>query len=170
MCIDKLIVSTDDEEIAKLNQYGADVPLRPKELSQDNTPGLLPVIHAIEMLPNFDWVIVLQPTSPLRTSQDIDGIWDFCILNQGLSAVSVCKVKKHPYWNYNINQSKKLEPLFKNQKYTPADKSFLNYMHQMVVCIWLPVSGLKTKSLIGFETLGYIMHEDIIGYRHFLTG
>jgi len=77
--VDRVIVSTEDEEIAKVaRQYGAEVPfLRPLELSQDETPTLpvlQNVVFELKSLENFvpDAVITLQPTSPLRTSEHID--------------------------------------------------------------------------------------------------
>ena len=90
-CIDRIIVSTDDLEIAEIaKKCGADVPfLRPSELAKDETPGIEPALHAIEKVPGFDWLILLQPTSPLRTASDIDGIFNFCQKNLASSAVSV---------------------------------------------------------------------------------
>lgn len=72
------VVSTDDEEIAGIAaEYGARVPfLRPAQLSSDSTAALPVVQHALQFLAaegeSFDYVAILQPTSPLRTSDDID--------------------------------------------------------------------------------------------------
>jgi CMP-N,N'-diacetyllegionaminic acid synthase len=53
--VEKVVVSTDDEEIAEIAQkYGAEVPfLRPAELAQDDTPSMPPVLHALEQLPKL---------------------------------------------------------------------------------------------------------------------
>ena len=71
---------------------GAQVPFRrPAELAQDDTPGIDPVLHALEQLPDFDAVLLLQPTSPLRTTEDIDA----CIgLAQDMQAASVVSVSE----------------------------------------------------------------------------
>ena len=97
-CIDRLVVSTDDEEIASVaRDLGVDVPfMRPAELAADETPGMAPVLHAISQLPDYEWVLLLQPTSPLRSAEDIDGIWQFCQEQGAPSAVSVCEVVKLP--------------------------------------------------------------------------
>ena len=60
-CIDRIIVSTDDLEIAEIaKKCGADVPfLRPSELATDETPGIEPALHAIEKVPGFDWLILI---------------------------------------------------------------------------------------------------------------
>jgi len=75
----RAIVSTDSDEIASVAQgYGADVPFaRPAELAQDDTPHLPVVQHALKWLKEhkgeeYDYIMILQPTSPLRTAEDID--------------------------------------------------------------------------------------------------
>ena len=76
--IDRVIVSTDDAEIADVSRkFGADVPfMRPPELAKSDTPSLPVVQHAIafaeqEGALTYDWILLLQPTSPLRTEDDI---------------------------------------------------------------------------------------------------
>ena len=69
--IDRLILSSDDEDIINVARSACDcdVPfVRPKELAQDDTPGIEPILHAINEIPGFDLVVKLQPTSPLRKS------------------------------------------------------------------------------------------------------
>ena len=73
---DRVIVSTDDNEIAKISKkYGAEVIKRPFELAQDNTPTLPVLKHVLSKLKNEkyvpDFVYKLQPTSPLRTAEEI---------------------------------------------------------------------------------------------------
>lgn len=77
--LDYFLVSTDDKKIADVAQrYGAEVPfLRPAELARDETKTLLVLLHALDWAEKskncrFDYILTLQPTSPLRTSQDID--------------------------------------------------------------------------------------------------
>ena len=74
------IVSTDDLEIAEISKkYGADVPfMRPLELAQDQSTSLEAANHALDWLKKnnneeYDYLMILQPTSPLRSSEDIDG-------------------------------------------------------------------------------------------------
>ncbi len=79
--IDRLIVSTDDEEIAKVaEKYGAEFPfLRPANLAQDDTPDQPVFQHAIKILKiqddyEPDIVLNLRPTTPLKTSHTIDKV------------------------------------------------------------------------------------------------
>ncbi len=78
--IDRVIISTDDEEIAKTAvQYGAELPfMRPAELASDKAMAIDNYIYTINRLEKEDNItidsfVVLQPTSPLRKSDDIDG-------------------------------------------------------------------------------------------------
>ena len=111
--IDRVIVSTDDEEIAAISRdWGADVPfMRPKVLAMDFTPGIEPVLHAIKKIPGFKQVLLLQPTSPLRAVEDIEGICQFQ-KNNTLCVVSVCSTSI-PYLTYNTITKGLLEPLIK---------------------------------------------------------
>jgi CMP-N,N'-diacetyllegionaminic acid synthase len=99
------IVSTDSEDIAAVcKEYGAEVPfMRPQELAQDDTPHLLVMRHAIEYMEKahgivFDIVVILQPTSPFRMVDDIDGTIQKLIDKDADSAVSVCEIESsaHP--------------------------------------------------------------------------
>ena len=72
--IDRLVLSSDDDEIMKVAiEYGCDVPFRrPDHLASDEAGSIQVVLHALEILPDYDFVVLLQPTSPQRSSEDID--------------------------------------------------------------------------------------------------
>ena len=72
--IDRLILSSDNEEIISVaKDCGLEVPfIRPAELAKDETIPVDVFIHAIEQCPGYDFIVVLQPTSPLRIVDDID--------------------------------------------------------------------------------------------------
>ena len=78
--IDELFVSTDSEEIANVSrQCGVDVPsLRPVSLAEDTTPSIDVILYTIQLLENqgksFDYIMLLEPTSPLRKMGDLDNI------------------------------------------------------------------------------------------------
>ena len=119
--IDRLILSSEDEEIiAVAREWGCEVPfIRPGELSRDDTPGIEPVIHAIKTLKtSYDYIILLQPTSPLRSAEDIDDCINYCIQAKAVSCVSVTVAQPSPYWMYTLDQQKRLLPLL------PTESSF----------------------------------------------
>jgi CMP-N-acetylneuraminic acid synthetase len=112
-CIDRIIVSTDDEEIADIvKDYGIEVPfLRPKELGQDDTPDMPVYEHTLTWLTkhehyNPEIIIWLRPTSPLRTSTDIENAVQMLIGSNADWVRSVCEVTHHPYWMYKIKNGK----------------------------------------------------------------
>lgn len=86
-----MVLSTDCEEIAEVGRAcGVDVPfMRPAELATDAARSIDVVLHAIKELPGYDAVMLLQPTNPLRTVDDIDGAIE---LLGGMKANSVISV------------------------------------------------------------------------------
>ena len=74
--LDEIIVSTDDEDIANFSRsQGIEVPfLREQYLAQDNSLIMDTVLKVLEKLNTFDFILLLQPTSPLRTKEDIVNI------------------------------------------------------------------------------------------------
>jgi len=105
----RVILSTEDEEIARIGeQYGLEVPfLRPLELAQDATPTLPVIRHAIRFLEtagnnNFDAICLLQPTNPLRRSEDVDNCIELLEQTEADSVVSVLEVptEYNPKWVY----------------------------------------------------------------------
>lgn len=99
--IDMVLVSTDSEEIARISkEYGAEVPfLRPKEFAQDTSPTSDVINHALSVVNadgQFDSLVLLQPTSPLRTSQDIDEAIELYFETNCEGVVSVTEVSQSP--------------------------------------------------------------------------
>lgn len=95
----RTIVTTDSQEIASAaSACGGEVPyMRPAALASDDTPTLPVILHALDTLQeNFDAVMVLQPTSPLRTAEDIDAAISLLAGDpEADSVISVVKVSDH---------------------------------------------------------------------------
>lgn len=160
--LNAVVVSTDDLEIAELaRQAGAQVPfMRPAELAQDQTPGLDPVLHALDQLPQYDSVLLLQPTSPLRTTDDIDGCLNLVMREKAQSVVSVSETETHPYWTYRLNADQTMvrlldvAPVARRQD-LPAFFS-LNGAMYFAEANWLR----NSRSFVGAETLAYVMSKE----------
>jgi len=115
--LDRVILSSEDDEIISIaKQAQCDVPfIRPQTLAEDETAGIAPILHAIETLEQkYDFIVVLQPTSPLRMAEDIDAAIRLCIDNNSPFCVSVTEPDKHPYWSYTLSDKKQLQALFPN--------------------------------------------------------
>ena len=105
-----VILSTDSTTIAKIGKkFGADVPfIRPLKFSKDKSPSIDAIEHAIKWLrkkgKNYEFVVLLEPTSPLRDHNDIDLAINKVIKLKAQSLVSVSKaVALHPAYLYKKN-------------------------------------------------------------------
>lgn len=102
--IDRVIVSTDDEEIKRISeQYRAEVPfLRPEHLSNDHASSFDVIKHAIGFLqldqPN-ELIVLLQPTSPLRLVSELDTALEFFIAKNAKGIVSISETEYSPMWS-----------------------------------------------------------------------
>jgi CMP-N,N'-diacetyllegionaminic acid synthase len=102
--IDRVVVSTDCEDIAKVAiDFGAEVPfIRPSEIATDTATTDSVILHFLSTLSvenNPDIVVILQPTSPLRTKGDIDQALKLLIDKQAQGIVSVCECEHSPLWS-----------------------------------------------------------------------
>lgn len=114
--IDRIILSSDDEEIISIaRQWNCEVPfIRPPELAQDNVSSMELILHALENIhEKFDYLILLQPTSPLRLAEDIDGCIEKCYSRKAPACVSVNRPEKSPYWMYYLDDKERMTPLIK---------------------------------------------------------
>lgn len=106
--IDEVVVSTDSGTIMNIaKQYGASVPfLRPESLSDDMATTDDVMMHAIKslQLSSSDIVVLLQPTSPLRNSFDIDNALDELKFENVKGVVSVCKCEHSPLWSNSLGE------------------------------------------------------------------
>lgn len=115
--IERVVVSTDSPRIAQVAiEYGAEVPfLRPAELAQDDTPSMDVLVHAIDWLDqnqNYqpDYVALLQPTSPLRSANDIQAAIQMAVEKDADSVISLVKVHQHPYTSKRMIEDGRLVP------------------------------------------------------------
>ena len=162
--IDRLIVSTEDEEIAEVSKkFGAEVPfMRPKELSTNEAKGIDVVLHAIEWMEkndkSYDLIILLQPTSPLRTSKDIDKATEMLPSKNAKAIVSVCKTHHHPYWS-NILPEDGCMKDFIEPKAMNKNRQELPTFYRLNGAIYLCYTDYlkREKRFIGCDTFAYIM-------------
>jgi N-acylneuraminate cytidylyltransferase len=114
--VSRVVVSTDDDEIMEASRNcGADVPFRrPPALASDTATSIDVVMHALDELPGFDYVVLLQPTSPLRTAEDIDAALLLAESSSAPACVSVCEATQSPYWMYRIDGEHRLAPLMES--------------------------------------------------------
>jgi len=116
--IDRLIVSTEDEEIAKVARgLGADVPfMRPEHLARDPHGVVDVALHALATLreagQSYDTLIILLPTCPLRTAEDVSAAYRMFVEEKASFMMSVSACDKPPFTALRLEEGNRLVPWF----------------------------------------------------------
>ena len=158
--IDEVVVTTEDSEIADVaRSFGVRRPLiRPAQLAEDATPGVAPVLHAAEQLPQFSLILLLQPTSPMRSVADIEGILEFQRTTGATSLVSVTPVTESPQLFFSLERNHTLIPLLPGGLEMGRRQDFQQY-HKLNGAMYLVEREwlLEHRTLVTSSTLGYEM-------------
>jgi CMP-N,N'-diacetyllegionaminic acid synthase len=163
--LDRLVVSSDDEGIlAVARSHGAETPfVRPPELARDDTPGVDPVLHAVEALGpgQYDYVVLMQPTSPLRTTADIDGAIKTCLDHGWPCLISVTETEKSPYFMFQMDEGARLTPVISQDGFHTRRQDLPrvcapNGALYVARCDWLA----RTRSFLTPETRGFEMPRE----------
>lgn len=165
--IDEVVVSTDCEDIASVAQnYGAQVPfLRPAELATDQASSFDALLHALnwyaERGRTVDLVVWLQPTSPLRTRNDIDSAIELYEAREARAVVSVCATDHHPWWantlppDANMSGFLRPEALNTNRQDLPP-----HYRLNGAIYLASPQYLARQGSFYGDRTFAYVMPRE----------
>jgi len=133
-CLDRLMVSTDDPDIAQLaTAAGAEVPwMRPADLAGDHSPVIESVVYDLHRLGDEggycpDGVMLLQATSPFRSRETVRAAAEMFANAAGESVISVSPAGQHPYWCKRLAEDGSIEPFLpdvpvpaRRQELTPA--------------------------------------------------
>jgi len=161
--ISRIIVSTDDEEIAKVaKDFGAEVPfLRPDFLATDQALALDNYIYTINRLnqegTEIDEFIVLQPTSPLRTVNDIDNAIQLFKEKEADSIISYTE-NPHPlHWNKKINKDLTFSNIF-DAKLANRQDFEITYLPNGAIYVF-KFELIKKKEYYSSKSYAYIMNR-----------
>ncbi|MDB2696967.1 acylneuraminate cytidylyltransferase family protein, partial [Alphaproteobacteria bacterium] len=115
--ITKTVVSSDSEEILKIaKEYGADIIKRPSVLANDTASSESVVAHALESIEEeFNFVVLLQATSPLRNTKDIDNSFEKLFRENVTALISVCETDNKILKAFKENEKGFLEGLSNNK-------------------------------------------------------
>ena len=114
--IDRLILSSDDDEIINVAKIcGCEVPFkRPSNLALDTTSSMDVIIHALEKCNyqnEYDYLLLLQPTSPFRKTDSIDNSIQLCVDNQYSLVISLAPSKKSPTFMFYQTDNNSIIPV-----------------------------------------------------------
>jgi len=163
---DKIIVSTDDPNIAEISKrFGVEVPfLRPEYLATDTATSMDVIIHAVNWLEDnnekFEYVMKLQPTSPLRTAEDIINSFELLEKKNADSIISVSKCEDHPLWTNTLDDTLSMED-FVNEEIKDKNRQELEDYYKLNGVIFLSKTKklLSTKDWYGDNSYAYIMES-----------
>jgi len=161
--ITKTIVSSDSDEIIKIaKQFGAEIPFkRPDDLASDTASTKDVLIHALNFYKSkniyFDYLVLLQPTSPFRDSKMIDEMIDEMIEKDVDMVVSVKETSANPYYVLFEENNKGFLTKSKNANFTRRQDCPTVYEYNGSVYVIKIESLLKYNSLSFPKTIKYVM-------------
>lgn len=166
--LDYFLVSTDDAEIAEISKkFGASVPfMRPAELSTDAAKSIPVIQHAVNWLKDnngktFDYVMILQPTSPFRTAEDIDKSIEKIVDTGADSVMGMKKLIDFSIAKLKVLDGDKILPFAESEGNESAARSELRDLYKRNCAIYLTKTDLIMRGdLFGQDSRAYIMPEE----------
>jgi N-acylneuraminate cytidylyltransferase len=161
--IDRLIVSTEDAEIAAVvRSLGCEVLPRPAALARDDTTSVEVALHVLRTIgESFDLLVLLQPTSPLRQTEDISACLRVCREGAAPACVSIVRATEPPFWMFTQTPSGCLEPIVPRHL-VPLRRQDLPAAFLLNGAVYVAkTSWLEThKTFLGPGVHGYVMPTD----------
>ena len=163
--IDKIVVSTDSQDIARIaKSFGASVPfIRPGKLTQDTSTTFSVIEHAIGFFKKqntkFDYIVCLEPTSPLTAGSDVDVALNMLEKNRKIadSIVGVSRVENaHPVFDARINDQGLISP-YQGDEFKFYHRQDIEELYYFEGSLYISDTNvlLKEKSFYHNRTLPY---------------
>ena len=166
--ISRLVVTTDSKKYSKIaSAYGADIPfIRNKSLSTDNVHSVYAILDVLNKLKNNesyipDIVLMLLPTSPLRSTKSIDSAIKLFLENNSLSLVSVVENEKQLLHLRTIDKNGILKPIIKSDNYN-VQREDLDSIYSLNGSIYIstPKQLTKTKTFHNKDAMAFLMPKN----------
>lgn len=157
--IDKVIVSSDDDKILTIAQkYGSEIIRRPEELANDTATSFDAITHTLENTEKYDYVVLLQPTSPLRTAEQVDEAIALLQEKEADAVISVCEMDHSPLWSNTLPEDGSMKDFLrdeiKNQRSQDLEK-YYRLNGAIYIC--------DTNRLL--EEKSFLLGENIFAYK-----
>jgi len=167
--ISRLVVTTDSAEIARVAEaLGADVPFtRPTQLAADGTSMFEVVKHALDCIHSeqaieYDVLVLLQPTSPLRTGRHIDEAVRLLLDRDVGSVISVCKAEHSPLRAGRLSQDMSMRD-FMRPEYTNANRQEMPTYYRLNGAVYAARVDyvIRNGGFFGNDTIAYVMPQEV---------
>ena len=157
--IDKLIVSSDDAEILEIaEQYHAQTIQRPDTLASDTATTFDAIEHTIASVEAYDYIVLLQATSPLRETSDIDAAIELLHAKNADAVVSVCEMEHSPLWANTLDENLSMKGFLKEEVLNKRSQDLESYFRlngAIYIC--------KTEKLL--EAKSFLLPEHIYAFK-----
>ena len=156
--ISKVVVSSDDEEILNISSnFGADIIKRPYELANDTATTFDAIKHTINNLEKYDYIVLLQPTSPLRNENQIDEAIELLEEKQADAIVSVCEMDHSPLWSNTLPKDGNMNNFLRDEVLNKRSQDLEKY-YRVNGAIYI----CKTDKLL--ENKSFFLKDNIFAY------
>lgn len=157
--IDKVIVTSDDEEILDIaKKFGSDIIKRPDELANDTATSFDAIKHTIDNVKAYDYVVFLQPTSPLRNQKHIDEAIELLEEKEADAAVSVCEMDHSPLWSNTLPEDGSMSNFLRDEVKNKRSQDLEKY-YRLNGAIYI----CKIERLLEEKT--FFINDNIFAYQ-----
>ena len=157
--IDKVIVTSDDDEILAIaKEFGSQTIKRPDELASDTATSFDAIKHTIENVEKYDYIVLLQPTSPLRTAKYIDEAIELLESKKADAVISVCEMDHSPLWSNTLLEDGSMNSFLRDEVKNRRSQDLEPY-YRLNGAIYIT----KTDSLL--EEKSFFLEKNIFAYK-----
>lgn len=156
--IDKIIVTSDDDEILEISEkFGANIIKRPDDLASDTSTTFDAVKHTINNMEKYDYIVLLQPTSPLRDAKHIDEAIELLESKNAGAVVSICEMGHSPLWSNTLDDSFSMKGFLRDEILNKRSQDLEKY-YRLNGAIYI----CQTDSLL--EEKSFFLKDNIFAY------
>lgn len=156
--LDAVVVSSDDDEILELaKEYKAQIIKRPAELASDTATTIDVIKHTLQMKAEYDYIVLLQATSPLRTVEHIDEAIELLEEKNADAIVSVCEMEHSPLWSNTLPANGNMKNFLKKEILNKRSQDLEKY-YRLNGAIYI----CKREKLLKEET--FLLQDNIFAY------
>ena len=156
--LDAIVLSSDDSEILKIGEdYKIQTIKRPQKLASDIASSVDVVKHVIKNLESYEYIVLLQPTSPLRDSSHIDEAIELLENKNADAIISVCEMDHSPLWSNTLNENLCMQD-FLNKDVLHKRSQDLDKYYRLNGAIYI----CKTKKFL--EESSFFLKKNIYAY------
>jgi len=156
--IDKVIVTSDDDEILSISQeYKAITIKRSDELASDTATTFDAIKHVIDNIEAYDYIVLLQPTSPLRNADHIDEAIELLMAKEADAVVSVCEMDHSPLWSNTLPDDRSMHGFLSDEVLNKRSQDLEKY-YRLNGAIYI----CKTEALLKHKS--FFLSNNIFAY------